>query len=338
MLRRDSPMLIVCPSCATSYDIKPASLQPNGRRVRCVRCSTVWPAAPTQSDKLIAAAAALAPERRDPEVPMPPAEEQAPAPAKRPVEAVSETEWIDHAANAQAPDGQSFAAPSDGLDPASVASWSLDSPNEPSDSGEVEAPPIAPVDLDAGRPPIEVDADHVAEHAVARGEDIETFAARRSRRGTRRRQWRWSMSRLQTGILALLIVDSILVGWRKDVVRILPQTASFYALMGLSVNVRGLAFEGISTSTEEHEGVPILVVEGNIVNEAGAIADLPRLKLAVRNAAKQEIYSWTAVPPRATLSPGEAAAFRTRLASPPPDSREVLVRFVNRRDIVAGTR
>jgi hypothetical protein len=65
---------------------------------------------------------------------------------------------------------------------------------------------------------------------------------------------------------------------------------------------------------------------------------VPRLKLAVRNAAKEEIYSWTAAPPRATLAPGQAVAFRTRLASPPPESRDVLVRFLNRRDIVAETR
>ena len=42
------------------------------------------------------------------------------------------------------------------------------------------------------------------------------------------------------------------------------------------------------------------------------------------------------MPPRATLPPGEAVAFRTRLASPPPDAHDVLVRFVNRRDILAG--
>jgi hypothetical protein len=38
------------------------------------------------------------------------------------------------------------------------------------------------------------------------------------------------------------------------------------------------------------------------------------------------------------LSPGEAVAFRSRLASPPPDAQDVLVRFVNRRDVFAGTR
>ena len=41
---------------------------------------------------------------------------------------------------------------------------------------------------------------------------------------------RWPLSRLQTGILALALLDTILVGWRSDVVRALPQTASFYSL------------------------------------------------------------------------------------------------------------
>ena len=54
---------------------------------------------------------------------------------------------------------------------------------------------------------------------------------------------------------------------------------------------------------------------------------MPHLRFAVRNAAHQEVYSWTAAPPRATLPPGEAVSFHTRLASPPPDARDVLVRF-----------
>jgi hypothetical protein len=121
-------------------------------------------------------------------------------------------------------------------------------------------------------------------------------------------------------------------------VRALPQTASFYAWFGLPVNLRGLTFDGIATSVEQHEGVPILVVEGNIVNAARKIVDVPRLKFIVRNAARQEIYAWTAVPSRSPLPPGDAVAFRTRLASPPPDARDIIVRFVTRRDIVAGMR
>ena len=35
-------MPIVCPSCATSYDVEPVSLLPGGRNVRCLRCRTAW--------------------------------------------------------------------------------------------------------------------------------------------------------------------------------------------------------------------------------------------------------------------------------------------------------
>jgi predicted Zn finger-like uncharacterized protein len=35
-------MLIVCPSCATSYDVEPANLLPGRRHVRCLHCRTAW--------------------------------------------------------------------------------------------------------------------------------------------------------------------------------------------------------------------------------------------------------------------------------------------------------
>jgi len=341
-------MLIVCPSCATSYDVESASLPPKGRQVRCLRCRAVWHAAPSHADKLLAAAAALAPEHGVAEDAADPvAEEAISRPAARPpAEAAGEAAWLLPAADGplepsddeQVAEGGSFAAAADEHDPASAAAADEAPADEPNESAEVEAPPIVPVDLDEGQPPIDIDADHSTEHPAKPPEDIETFAARRQRRSATRQAARWPLSLLQTGILALVLVDSILVGWRSEIVRALPQTATFYALMGLPVNLRGLTFDGIVTTTEQHEGVPILVVEGNIVNAARKIVDVPRLKFVVRNAARQEIYSWTAVPSRTLLPPGEAVAFRTRLASPPPEARDLLLRFVNRRDIIAGTR
>jgi hypothetical protein len=202
---------------------------------------------------------------------------------------------------------------------------------------EVEAPPIVPVDLDEERP-------RVVRNPVLPPEpdppdsiqDIESVAARRER--PNRALLRWPLSRLQTGILALALLDTILVGWRSDVVRALPQTASFYSSLGLPVNLRGLVFDNVATVTEQHEGVPILVVEGNVVNTTRRNEDVPRIKFILRNATHHEIYSWTAVPVRALLQPGEGVGFRTRLASPPADARDVVVRFVNRRDLVAANR
>jgi predicted Zn finger-like uncharacterized protein len=327
-------MLIVCPNCATSYDVALASLQPSGRQVRCIRCRTVWHAQLSQADRLVAAAAALAPAGPAPEIARPQQRKEIPAAVP------SDTEWAD-----QPDDGApAYTAPSpESLADLDTLQSSADSTAFPDGSAfpdddmvesvAADAPSIAPVDLDEGRQ-VEIDADQDA----AQPQDIESIAARRYRRDVGTAEWRWPLSRLQTAIMALVLVDAIIVGWRADFVRAMPQTASFFSWMGMSVNLRGLDFQNIATATEQHDGVPILVVEGNIVNDAHKIVDVPRIKFVVRNAAKQEVYAWTAVPSRQMLPPGEAVAFHSRLASPPPDGHDVLVRFVNRRDIVAGDR
>jgi len=361
-------MLIVCPSCATSYDLELASLLPEGRYVRCLRCSMVWHAVPSRADKLLAAAAALCPElilvdrelaaQAEASQPEPRAEEQADIAGfdgeeggmrdgEPPVEGESFAAAADDVRptedgsvflagdDAEAAEDGLVLAAADEYDPAAADEIAADAPSE---FAEEEAPPTAPVDLDQARLPIEIDEDAPA-YSAEPLQAIRSFTAWPHL--GRARHWsppRWPMSRLHTGILALLIVDCILVGWRSNVVRAFPQTDSFYKLVGLPVNLRGLAFEAITTMTERHEGVPILVVEGNIVNSARKFVDVPRLKFVVRNAARQEIYSWTAVASRTPLPPGEAVSFRTRLASPPPETHDVVLRFVDRRDIVAAAR
>jgi len=331
-------MLIVCPSCATSYDVEPASLEPAGRQVRCVRCRTVWHVALKQADRLVAAAEALASgpdfEAHPVEIPRGAGKEgEAAAGAAPGME--GEAASFDQVPDLQPAEASPPDAPADELDPQS--SWTIDAGNQSSEPIEVEAPSIAPVDLDAGDPPIDGDADHASVPTGPAQDDIETFAARFSRRGAKRGQRQWSLSRLQTAILVLLVVDGILVGWRKDIVHVLPQTASLYAAIGLPVNVRGLSFDHVVTNMEAHEGVPILVVQGNIVNDTGADIEVPRLKIAVRNAAKQEVYSWTVAPQQARLPAYQAIDFHARLASPPPEGHDVLIRFLTRRDIVADT-
>jgi hypothetical protein len=139
-------------------------------------------------------------------------------------------------------------------------------------------------------------------------------------------------------ILALVAVCAALLGWRKDIVRQLPQLASFYASIGLPVNLRGLAFSDVRVASEIHDGVPILVVEGAIVSAASMPVEVPRLRLALRNAAGAEVYAWTAVPAQSILEPGKSFQFRSRLASPPKDGHDVQVRFFTRGDTVAGLR
>lgn len=43
-------MLIICPDCATSYEVEPDDLGPSGRKVRCTSCGSVWRAAPPEAE------------------------------------------------------------------------------------------------------------------------------------------------------------------------------------------------------------------------------------------------------------------------------------------------
>ena len=205
-------------------------------------------------------------------------------------------------------------------------------------SVEVESPSIAPGEAEDDQPPIDIEADSNVAPSPEPLEDIETIAARRYPREGKRWRLQWPLSRLQSGIMALIVANAIVISWRDDFVRAMPQTASFYAWLDLPVNIRGLDFENLATTTEQHEGVPILVIGGNIVNITGRTETVPHLRFAVRNAARQEIYAWTAVPPLAMLPPGRGVAFHSRLASPPPDAHDVVVRFLNRNDVLAGAR
>src|SRR5471030_3164043 len=84
-------MLIVCPSCTTSYLIDPASVGPAGRTVRCARCKVTWfaggptsaPAVSAFVDSVIAEAEAQSAENHSTESPSRPAE-AAPVPDHEP--------------------------------------------------------------------------------------------------------------------------------------------------------------------------------------------------------------------------------------------------------------
>ena len=124
--------------------------------------------------------------------------------------------------------------------------------------------------------------------------------------------------------------------WRADVVRLLPQTAGFYKIIGLDVNLRGLAFKDVKVTTEAVAGKPVLLIEGVIVGESRKTVELPRLRFSVRDAQGTEIYAWNSVLEQPVLKPGEKAWFKSRLASPPETARAIDVRFFNKRDIAAG--
>ena len=76
----------------------------------------------------------------------------------------------------------------------------------------------------------------------------------------------------------------------------------------------------------------VLVVEGTIVNLTPRTLEVPRLRFGLRNGSGHEVYAWTALPSKTLLGSGDGLPFRSRLASPPADGRDVIVRFFSRRE------
>jgi predicted Zn finger-like uncharacterized protein len=289
-------MHIICPHCTTSYAIDLATLGVAGRTVRCSRCKEVWLARPEDAAEIAAPAMA--------------------------------------AASAQA-GGSDAAAEWDALarEDGSEATPVVDSP---SISGDWPAGPDGEDAPQAG----DDDWLSIARHDVR---DAEVTPPRRpswlrnlfAPPAPYRASGKPLVS-LPTACAAMGALVLALIIWRVDVVRLLPQTAMFYKMVGLQVNLRGLLFKDVKITTETVEGKPVLVIEGVIVGETRKPVELPRLRFSVRDAQGAEIYAWNAVLEQPVLQPGERAWFKSRLASPPPEGRHIDVRFFNRRDVAGG--
>lgn len=326
-------MLIVCPTCATSYMIDPATVGPSGRAVRCARCKATWFATPTRPadppsvsafvDSVIAEA-----EAQETKTPPPPTFE--------------ETVNTPPASPAGLPRAESpFAVPppSEPSAPEPAFDYSPDAPfsarPEAADTIDVtDAPPLAPRQDetydDGGNAFFSGPAPHDAE-------DGASFTARRARLKAKLkkdgRKSRWVII-----VLVLFAFNIALIAGRSEVVRYLPQTASLFAAIGLPVNLRNLEFEGITISKETQDGVSILIIEGRIVNSSRKAVDVPRLRFAARTATGQEVYTWTMQPPRSLLGPGDSVPFTSRLAAPPANAADVLVRFFTAQDAAGGVK
>jgi predicted Zn finger-like uncharacterized protein len=166
--------------------------------------------------------------------------------------------------------------------------------------------------------------------------------ARHDAQGTRPSRPSGLLGRLRPGIslptacagMGALVLALII--WRAEMVRLLPQTASFYKMVGLDVNLRGVLFKDVKVTTETVDGKPVLVIEGVIVGETKKPVELPQLRFSVRDAQGAEIYAWNTALDQPVLNPGERAWFKSRLASPPPEGRNIDIRFFNRRDLAGG--
>ncbi|WP_213772980.1 MJ0042-type zinc finger domain-containing protein [Bradyrhizobium sp. dw_78] len=308
-------MQIVCPHCGTSYAIDLTTLGTAGRTVRCARCKEVWLARPEDAVEALASVSGAAGAGRQ-------ATEEDAASEWEALAREEETEY-----DAPVVDSPSISAdwPADGDDVSrSEDDWPSAARYDAED-GEAEPPGRLSKLRALLQPGMLLRAQIRAQLQKLRHMPVVKSLAS------------LPFTSLPTACAAMGALVLALIVWRVEVVRLLPQTATFYRLAGLGVNLRGLAFRDVKISRETVEGKPVLVIEGAITGETRKAVELPRLRFSVRDAQGAEIYAWNAVLEQPVLKPGERAWFKSRLASPPPEGRDIDIRFFNRRDIAGGS-
>ena len=141
---------------------------------------------------------------------------------------------------------------------------------------------------------------------------------------------------LNTACVTMSAMVLALVVWRTDLVRLMPQTAAFFKMVGFGVNLRGLSIDDVKITTEMAGNKPVLLIEGTITDVTRKAVEIPRLRFIVRDEKGSDLYAWNAVLEQPSLIPGEKAWFKTRLAAPPAEGREIAVRFFHKLDLAAG--
>ena len=338
-------MIIDCPSCAATYDL-PETRIGQSRKVRCSACGSMW-----LVERAGAAILALdvTPMAVAPEVlsPMGDLAEKFEADDLR-------LAGLDRPSPAARTDYDGipvFATPKDEDDDDDQAVPHLKSEattiDDPTLQAEAE-PDNSQDDVDAlfGTPTVAdfADVESVALDATddpsVRGTDAEIMppriAPRRGRLADGAVKPRRSLPLAAAAALLIFIGLGASVVLRARMVAALPQTAQLFAAMGLPVNLRGLEIRNVGSTIVVEQGVPQLIVEGELVNIRNAETKLSRLRFSVRSDKGQEVYSWKAAVEKSALEVGEVLKFRRKLASPPEAAFDVAVRFETRGDMVAG--
>lgn len=331
-------MRIICPSCDTSYTVPVDKIGANGRTVRCARCGTIWQAKAVEEEAQAPATRSFRAETAETHPPFPAAAAPVEPEAEKP--ATDEPQETFAAVNEAVPDFEPAATadpPDARLAPAPADSFKTDEIAGPG-PGPVAPPPDRAAPGEAG------DGGSAARTPKAR--DVESAAQRRKIPVKKKAETRFKLPKLSVGVpaetvrsyagMALFAVAVSLPVWatvfRVQVVSTVPETAGLFQAIGLDVNLRGLVFEKLETLHELEDGQQVLVVEGIITNVTGQARQLPSVRLSLRDDDASEIYAWSVDPKATSVAAGGNVRFRTKLAAPPDEARDVMVRFTERRN------
>ncbi len=132
---------------------------------------------------------------------------------------------------------------------------------------------------------------------------------------------------------SIIIAASLFLGiislypLRNTISSLVPGAGSLYKLAGVEINLVGFDFANVRVLREFDAGLPVLTIAGDVINVSDRAMPVPRVRFGLRDNVQQEIYFWTVAVSRDLLNAGARVKFSTKLAAPPKEARDVLLRF-----------
>ena len=286
-------VVIVCPHCTTRYQVPGETVGSKGRQVQCAHCGKTWQAF---AEKIIEPKPAPSP---------PPAVTRAAA-AKE----AEDDRMFDAAAEAEL--DAAFEAEQKASAEAAAAAPAV------AEATPAEPEPIAPRPSEPAPKPADTAADKKRQKAFSQRQSMLV------------RQLPMARVRRTARIAGVTTLVALLVGgyvFRTDVVRLFPDLAGTYAMLGMEVNVVGLEFRDVQTLLVRHDGTDVMQVDAQILSVASGPVSMPPVVVTLVNDDGLALYEWSVAPSLGVLEPGQITDFSSKVNAPPNGATKVRLSF-----------
>ncbi len=134
--------------------------------------------------------------------------------------------------------------------------------------------------------------------------------------------WIWAVP------MGLLFIAAILgFLFKQDIVNRLPEAASVYKGLGITVKEAGLEIENPIAKTALIDGDTVLVVNSAVKNLSSQTQDLPLVELTLRNGSDEPLVQWYVELEQTKLGGKDRLEFATQYPNPPIDMVKLTYKF-----------
>ena len=293
-------VVIVCPHCATRYQVPAETVGAKGRQVQCAHCGKTWQAF---AEKEI--------ERAAPKPAPPPVSVAARSAPRDPDQMFDSKAEAELDAEFEAEQRAAAGEPEPAIPTETVRS--IEEIKAAIAPKAQDAPPANPVDPQAEK------------------KRKKAFDERQSSLSRQLPLARVRRILRITGLCSLVLMIGAGFSFRTDIVRAFPDLAGTYEALGMPVNVVGLEFRDVKTLLALRRGADVMQVDARIYSVAPGVVDVPPVVVTLLNAENVPLYEWSVAPSVPVLQSGEVVDFSTQVTAPPPGASRVRLTFASGR-------